>query len=149
MQAARDLAQLGERRGQLLADARDRGVRRRRVLVDQAVGDPQPDRERDEPLLRAVVEVALEPLPLGVAGGDDARPRRRELLARLGVGERLGDELGERGDAVLRPGRERVRADARDDDRAPQLAVEHDRRADAGGDAELLQALRERPVRPP
>ena len=143
VQPARELAQLGQRRAELLARALDRGVRGRRVLVDQAVGDPQADRERDEPLLRAVVEVALEPPPLAVAGGDHARPRRGELLARLGVGERLGDELGERGDAVLGPGREGVGADARHDDRAPQLAVEDDRRADPGGDAELLQALGE------
>jgi len=74
VQAARDLAQLGERRRQLVAGARERCVRLLRVLVDQPVGDPDPDGERDEPLLGAVVEVALEPPPLGVAGGDDARP---------------------------------------------------------------------------
>ena len=111
------------------------------VLVDQPVGDPEPDRERDEPLLRAVVEVALEPPPLGVAGGDDARPRRRELLARLGVRERLGDQLGEGRDAVLGAGGEGVRAHARDHHRAPQLTVEDDRRADARVDAERLQPL--------
>jgi len=36
------------------------------------VDHPQLWGEGDEPLLRAVVEVALEPLPLGVARRDDA-----------------------------------------------------------------------------
>jgi hypothetical protein len=39
--------------------------------------EPQPDPE--QPLLGAVVEVALEPTPLGVIGGDDARPRSADL----------------------------------------------------------------------
>ena len=34
----------------------------------------------DEVLLRAVVEVALDPAPLAVGGGYDARPRRPQLL---------------------------------------------------------------------
>jgi hypothetical protein len=41
------------------------------------------------------VQVALQPPALGVAGLDDARARGGELLARVGVGERLRDELGE------------------------------------------------------
>ena len=40
----------------------------------------QPQRERDELLLRAVVEVALEPPPLGLAGGDDPLPRGVHLV---------------------------------------------------------------------
>ena len=38
-------------------------------------GDREPDAERDEALLRAVVQVALEPAPLALAGGDDPAPR--------------------------------------------------------------------------
>jgi hypothetical protein len=38
--------------------------------------EPQRERERDEPLLRAVVEVALQPAALGIAGLDDAGARR-------------------------------------------------------------------------
>ncbi len=37
-------------------------------------------RDADEVLLRAVVEVALEPLPLGVARQDDAGARAADLL---------------------------------------------------------------------
>src|SRR5207244_6984739 len=36
-------------------------------------------RERDQALLGAVVQVALEPAPLGITGLDDARTRRLEL----------------------------------------------------------------------
>ena len=41
------------------------------------------ERERDQPLLRAVVEVALEPPPLVVAGRDDPRARGAQLLLLL------------------------------------------------------------------
>ena len=62
------------------------------------------ERERDEPLLRAVVEVALEPPPLGVARLDDARPRRAQLLelrAHLGLQALvLEREPGRGGDLV-------------------------------------------------
>jgi hypothetical protein len=113
------------------------------ALVHEPVDDPQADRERHEPLLGTVVEVALEAPALGVAGHHHARPRGRELLVRLGVRERHGHELRERRDPVLVPRRERVRVHARDHHRAPQLPVEHDRRTDPGPDAELLQATGE------
>ena len=41
------------------------------------VAQRQPD--RDQPLLRAVVQVALDPAALLVAGGDDPRPRGLDL----------------------------------------------------------------------
>ena len=54
-----------------------------------AAGSREPEREgeRDEPLLSAVVEVALDPPPLGVGRGDDPgarRPHLGELRAHLG-----------------------------------------------------------------
>ena len=42
-------------------------------------GSAERDGERDQPLLRAVVQVALEPPPLGVADLDDPRARRGQL----------------------------------------------------------------------
>ena len=42
--------------------------------------EAQRQRESDEPLLRAVVEITLEPLPLGIACLDDARARRAQLF---------------------------------------------------------------------
>ena len=75
MDAARELAQLLERaRSSSLARGHAR-LGGRRVAVDVGLDQPQLHRDRDQPLLRAVVQVALEPPPLGVAGGDQPLPR--------------------------------------------------------------------------
>ena len=51
-----------------------------RVAVDRALlGHTQVQGERDEPLLRAVVKVALEAPALGVRRSDDARARVLQL----------------------------------------------------------------------
>ena len=50
--------------------------------------EPQRERQRDEPLLGAVVEVPLEPAPRFVAGLDDPGSRRSDLLLLLPA---LGD----------------------------------------------------------
>ena len=55
-------------------------VRGRRRAPTSRAQEPQREREHHEPLLRAVVEVALEPPALGVAGLDGPRPRRAQLL---------------------------------------------------------------------
>ena len=58
------------------------------VTVQPRTKQPEPQRERDEPLLGAVVEVALESPARRVAGIDDARTRGAKLLelrAQLGV----------------------------------------------------------------
>jgi hypothetical protein len=50
--------------------------------------------QRDEPLLRTVVKIALQ-TPAGlVAGRDDPGPRRGKLRPGLGVGNRSRDEIG-------------------------------------------------------
>ena len=143
MQPPRQLAQLLERLPELPAGALELAMGGRRIGVDQPVGDAQRDGEPHEPLLRAVVQVALQPAPLCVAGGDDPRPRGRQLLARLRVRERLRHELRERADAVLVAGCERI-LHRRDDDRAPELAADDDRGPHAGPEAELVQPLGER-----
>ena len=103
MDAAGQLAQLLQRVRELLAGALE-------VLVVgvPAGGQAQHQRERDEPLLSAVVEVALQPPALVVAGLDDAGARGGELLARLRVRERLRGELGEVRDPLLGALRERL-----------------------------------------
>ena len=140
---ARELAQLLEARGELLARrleqrasaARDRP--RARLRASRSC-----QRERDEPLLGAVVEVALEPAPLGVAGLDDAGARRGQLVVRVGVREGQRDELGELGDAGL--GARRERPLVRDHDhRAPQVALHHDRRRDRRPRTELAHLRRQ------
>ena len=42
------------------------------VGIGQLAGETRAHRERDQVLLRAVVEVALDPAPLGVGGVDNA-----------------------------------------------------------------------------
>ena len=87
MDPARQLAQLRERLGELVA---------RLVTSSAAAGSspdpvlqqPQLQRDRHEPLLRAVVQVALEPAALRVAGGDDPLARCLQLVEpRVGLGE--------------------------------------------------------------
>ena len=88
MDAARELAQLVERLGELVAGGVDEQLGRRRVLADVPLEEAQLHGEGDEALLGAVVEVALEALALGVAGRDEALARRPQLLEprlRLGV----------------------------------------------------------------
>jgi hypothetical protein len=51
---------------------------------DRGLRAAQLEGERHEPLLGAVVEIALDPAPGVVGGGHDARPRRGHL--RLGLG---------------------------------------------------------------
>jgi hypothetical protein len=45
-------------------------------------GHAEQDCERGEPLLRAVVQVPREPLPLGVGGLDDAGSSGADLIGR-------------------------------------------------------------------
>ena len=69
-----------ERLGQLGARAPRQLLGRRRVVADAAGRNRSWIATRDEPLLRAVVEVALEPPALGVAGRDDALARGLQLV---------------------------------------------------------------------
>ena len=73
MQSARELAQLVQRLGELVARLRRELLRLGRVAADPVLQHPQLQRDGDEALLRAVVEVALEPPALGVPGLDDPR----------------------------------------------------------------------------
>ena len=52
----------------------------RLVGAELRLEQPQLERERDQPLLGAVVQVALEALALAVAGLDDPGPRAAQLL---------------------------------------------------------------------
>ena len=84
---ARDLAQLLER-GRDLAPRLTEPRARIRVAVQLLFEQAQLERERDQPLLRAVVQVALEPLALLLTSVDDPRARALELFqasSQLGV----------------------------------------------------------------
>ena len=86
-----------------------------RVAVHQAVREPELHRERDQLLLRAVVDVPLQAAALLVLCGDDPLARslellqvRAELLRQSHVPE---DEAGLRGEVVEQPAlgrRERI-----------------------------------------
>ena len=71
MDAVDEVAQVLDRAAGVGGGARERVGGPRRVaprLLDA-------HQHLDEPLLRAVVQVARDPAALGVRGGDDARPR--------------------------------------------------------------------------
>ena len=107
------LGQLGPRLGQLTGDA--------------VPGGPQLEAERDELLLGAIVEIALDPAPHLIARRDDTPARRHQVGAPLDVGDRGGDQFGEPGEALLGAclqGSGPVRGDHH---QAPHPAVHDDR----------------------
>ena len=80
MDAVRELAQLVDRCRQLGGRRRDERLRCLRIGPDSWAEQAKLHAERDEPLLRAVVQVSLEPTALLIAGADDPRPRRAQLV---------------------------------------------------------------------
>ena len=106
--AARELAQLRERVRELLPGSGEDLVGAVGVVPQPRLREPQRERERDEPLLRAVVQVPLEPAALVVAGLDDPRARGAQLrLLRLALGHvgAADDELvGRSGERPQPPG---------------------------------------------
>jgi hypothetical protein len=85
-----------------------------------------------ESLLRAVVEVALDAPSCLVGRLDEARARGRELVAGLGVLDRVSHQLGEGRDAVLSACRDRcgVWPDRRDG--TPDATADDDRTTGRG-----------------
>ena len=67
MQAARQLAQLLETAREVVLGGRQGLAGGARIVVELRARHPELERHRDEPLLRAVVQVALQAAPLGVA----------------------------------------------------------------------------------
>lgn len=55
-------------------------VPRARLRSELRLQRPQVKRQRDQPLLRAVVQIALEPAPLGLSDFHDAGARTPQLL---------------------------------------------------------------------
>ena len=98
MDPACEVAQLSERLAELAPGLVDRALRLG-VVLEALLEEPELEREGDETLLGAVVEVALEPAPLGVARLDHLGTRGAELalgaLALRDVGEddHVADDL--------------------------------------------------------
>ena len=80
MEAAGEFAQVVERKGKLVAGVHERRAHGRWIGIELRQRKPQRQRENDEVLLRAVVEIALEATPLEVTGSDNPSSRRGELL---------------------------------------------------------------------
>ena len=116
-----------------------------RILLQRRADHAQVERQRDEPLLRAVVQVALEPPALGIADLDDPRARRGELLEGVGVGQPLGDEVGEVAQPLLEVLGQRLGRARRRGQRAPEAAGDADRRGDRSAVARALEVLGELP----
>jgi hypothetical protein len=136
MDPTSELTELLEPEGQLVARLRDQRRSGRRVFRQLRLGDAQPEREGDQALLRAVVEVPLEPAPLGVSRLDDACPRRRQLLAGLGVRERDRDKARELLQPLLDAGwKPAVAVAVRDRGGAPEPPRHHDRSGHSGAHA--------------
>ena len=70
MQPAGQVAQLLESRRQVLLRRIDRIAGHSRLSLQLRLRDPQVERDRDQSLLRAVVQVPLEPPALRVARPD-------------------------------------------------------------------------------
>lgn len=86
--ATRQLAQLGERLGKLLGGCIEQLLGRGGLRADAGARKPQRQRQRHEPLLGPVMEVALEAAALGVGGLDDAGALRPDPgLLRLALGD--------------------------------------------------------------
>src|SRR3954453_23610439 len=73
----------------------------RRLLLELHTDQGEVDREGYQPLLCAIVQVALEPPALRIRGLHDPRSGRRQLLVRVGVGERLSNQLREVAQALF------------------------------------------------
>ena len=127
------------------ADLADRGLQLGRGRVDQRrrfgrrlLRDLEPHRQRDQALLGAIVEVALDAPALGVGSLHDARPRGPHLLE-------LGSDLG--GQPLVLEGESRRIADRFDETRILDL----DQRV-VDEDAEQFAVTLEpgdRPIGPP
>ena len=77
--AACERAQLAEGVDDLGVRLGEELVRRRTSVGEPAAGELEREPDPEQALLRSVMEVALEPPPLGVAGLDDPRPRGAHL----------------------------------------------------------------------
>ena len=100
--AVRELAQLAERRLDVAAQLLEHRLDGLRIGLHELAGQADLDRERDEVLLRAVVEVALDPAPGLVGGSDDAQPGGLELRVALLQGLEAGLERRVEPDVVQR-----------------------------------------------
>ena len=112
-----------------------------RPLRRHGLGAAQIQRERDQALLYAIVEIALETPPRVVRRRHDARPRGGHLGARLGVRDRRRDQLGECRDPRLGARWKRILLPRRCDHHSPQAPLDHDRGTDRRPDPQARRSI--------
>ena len=95
-------------------------------------GDAKPEGERDEALLRAVVQVPFEPLPLGVACLDDGARDVVSCSRASALASVTATRYVNFGDSRLDAGAELVRRGRRDREGPPEAPGDDDRCRDAG-----------------
>ena len=105
MDAAGEVAQFLEGGGQPVDDATELGRQLAGGGWHRRLRGTQLQRQRDQVLLGAVVEVALDPAAGGVGGGHDPGPGGPERGLGLGVGQGGADQLAEAGQPLLGAGR--------------------------------------------
>ncbi len=133
---AREVAQLDDRAARLAARLLEQLARLGGIAVHLVLGQAERHRQRDEPRLRAVVQVALDPAQLLGLGVDRAGAGARELLDAMGQPRVLGavPQAAERDDRVH--AEERAQADDRPDrPEVPEARQRPDDHADSGGHA--------------
>jgi hypothetical protein len=89
MNTAGQVAQLAKAAFELLSRSGEYRPGRLRVTVEQSVQQAQLERRGHEPLLRAVVEIALDLAACLVGGLNEPCARRRQLVPRFRVLDRI------------------------------------------------------------
>ena len=132
MKTARDLTQLVQHGRQSVFDSCQLGPHLGQLTGNAGPGNAQLQGQRDELLLSAIVQVALDPPPRLIARRDDSPAGRHQVGAPLDVGDGGGDQLGEPGDPL--PGAPRLGSGPvhGDHHQAPHPAV-HDNRVTGHG----------------
>ncbi len=74
MQATDEFAHLRQRQYGLLVGVGNRLAHRFRGVTEAGPGHAEVHGQGDQPLLRAIVQVALDPAAFGIDGGDDIGP---------------------------------------------------------------------------
>lgn len=96
-----------------------------------------------ETLLCAVMQIALNPSPAVIAGGDNTSPRSGQSGTALGVGDGRRQQFGERGEPFLRIPRQRLLHLRTGDHHSPETAVDENRRADGRAESRFARGYAE------
>ena len=161
MHAAGEVAQLAQRLLHPGPRLGDEIARRLRIAGELLLGEAEVHAERNEPRLRAVVQVALDAPQLGLLDVDRAGARRLEHLDAMLEAATAQHDGGDRdgsGEADRRPHRPEVAAAAEHPERDLERLEEHRDAGDAGQSArrtkqprverDRQRRRREHPLRP-